>query len=67
MPKYQVMPPQQKTPVKGFIVKDEDYRPAYETIHFYIVDAVTGEHTGDHFETEPEAVARAAELNNLAH
>lgn len=65
MSRYVVKPPQPKELVKGFVVRDEDYRPAYEAIHFHIVDTVTGEHTGDHFEDEADAAKRAAELNLL--
>ncbi|MCK8669176.1 hypothetical protein M1M11_30310 [Pseudomonas azerbaijanoccidens] len=63
MGRYAVKPPQKKDLVQGFSVKDEDYRPAYEAIHFHIIDTATGKHTGDHFENEPDANARAAELN----
>ncbi|MEN8639600.1 hypothetical protein [Pseudomonas sichuanensis] len=64
MGRYIVKPPQEKELVQGFKVKDEDFRPAYESINFHIIDTVTGKHTGDHFESEVEANARAAELNN---
>lgn len=65
MARYIVKPPQPKESVKGFGVKDEDFRPHYEAIHFHIVEAATGKHTGDHFESEADASARAAELNLL--
>ena len=65
MARYVVKPPQPINLVQGFTVKDEDFRPAYEAIHFHIVEAATGKHTGDHFEREAEAVARAEELNRL--
>ncbi|WP_236203917.1 hypothetical protein [Pseudomonas protegens] len=63
MGRYVVRPPQEIKLVEGFVVRDEDYRPAYESIHFHIIDTATGKHTGDHFEHEPDAIARAAELN----
>lgn len=62
--RFQVVPPQPISLVQGFEVKDEDYRPAYEAIHFHIIDSVTGKHTGDDFEHEADAIARAAELNH---
>jgi hypothetical protein len=64
MARYIVKPPQPKELVKGFEVKDDDFRPAYEAIHFHIVDTVTGDHTGDDFEHEADAIARAAKLNH---
>jgi hypothetical protein len=63
--RFQVVPPQPINLVQGFEVKDEDYRPAYEAIHFHIIDSVTGKHTGDDFEHEADAIARAAELERL--
>lgn len=63
MARYVVKPPQPKKLISGFVVKEEDYRPAYEAIHFHIVDTATGKHTGDHFEREADADNRANELN----
>ena len=65
MDRYVVKPPQKKDLVQGFAIKEEDYRPAYEAIHFHIVDTATGKHTGDHFENEADAARRATELNRL--
>lgn len=66
MSRYEVRPPQPINLVRGFEVKDEDFRPAYEAINYHIVDTVTGKHTGDHFQLEAEANARAEELNRTA-
>lgn len=64
MVRYVVKPPQPIKLVQGFEAKEEDYRPAYEAINFHIVEAATGKHTGDHFEHEADAIARAEELNH---
>lgn len=61
--RFQVVPPQEKKLVSGFVVSDDDYLPAFVAINYHIIDSKTGDYTGDHFETEPEAVSRAAELN----
>lgn len=61
--RFQVVPPQEIKLVPGFIVEDADYVPAFVAINYHIVDSKTGDYTGDHFETEPEAIARAEELN----
>ncbi|MBX9404577.1 hypothetical protein K5E40_02665 [Pseudomonas baetica] len=61
--RFQVVPPQEIKLVPGFVVSDADYVPAFVAINYHIIDSITGDYTGDHFETEPEAVARAAELN----
>lgn len=65
MPRYQVMPPQQIKSVQGVVVEDADYVPAFVAINYHIIDSRTGNYTNDHFETEPEAIARAEELERM--
>ncbi|WP_455826607.1 hypothetical protein [Pseudomonas graminis] len=65
MPRYMVMPPQEIKLVPGFVVDDADYVPAFVAINYHIIDSKTGDYTNDHFETEPEAIARAEELERL--
>ncbi|MDC7818321.1 hypothetical protein [Pseudomonas sp. BLCC-B112] len=63
--RFQVVPPQEKKLVSGFVVEDTDFVPAFVGINYHIVDSRTGDYTGDDFETEPEAIARAEELERL--
>lgn len=63
--RFQVVPPQEKKLVSGFVVDDADYLPVFVAINYHIIDSRTGNYTNDHFETEAEAIARAEELEQL--
>ncbi|CAI8788842.1 Amine oxidase [Pseudomonas sp. IT-P253] len=63
MPRFQVVPPQQIKIVQGIVAKDDDWTPAFVAINYHIIDSQTGAYTGDHFEHEEDAEARARALN----
>lgn len=63
--RFQVIPPQEKKLVSGFVVEDSDYLPVFVAINYHIIDSRTGNYTNDHFETELEAIAKAQELERL--
>ncbi|HCT08585.1 MAG TPA: hypothetical protein DIW86_24760 [Pseudomonas sp.] len=63
--RFQVVPPQEIKLVPGLVVDDADYVPAFVAINYHIIDSKTGGYTNDHFVTEPEAIARAEELERL--
>lgn len=63
--RFQVVPPQEKKLISGFVVENADFVPAFVAVNYHIVDSRTGDYTGDDFETEPEAIARAEELERL--
>lgn len=63
--RFQVVPPQEIKLVSGFVVADADYEPAFVAINYHIIDSRTGDYTGDHFETEHEAIVRSEELERL--
>lgn len=65
MPRYQVVPPQDKKLNSGVVVEGADYLPIFVAINYHIIDSKTGNYTNDHFETEAEAIARAEELERL--